>query len=539
MSAFTSLDKRSDYESLIDYFKNNKDKPWAEWLNFGTVFNKLGKQGLVGILTSKKNPDKQYVFKISQYINYLIQHESNVMKGLNQIALYCPHFCRTYGTIKSKINPKAEKSANPFELNTKYSIEKEVLLCEYLDKSYKFCTYIRATKKINESILYTTIKQVLLALTIAQKKKQLSHYDLHSNNIMMRKCDKDNVFLYVLDEDNQFCVPSFGHYPVLIDFGFSYIKDLDDGPLWPSLGHTHAGFMSDRFDWVADPKLFLVTVSDEIKDIRSSKNSKKLRRIVRNMFFPLDIDWECGWDNYKEEDNGGASGKVLEELEDCNEPSELFKEHDIYCIDLLQSLIPLPLQKQDYTNIKQSYKVFLAEWIKIEGQISSHFYNMYILKGVIDAARTVGAAYHRSSTRPDALKTFKSCILSRIDEVAKFCNPKNINYDKMLCAILVFAKNLEGFLYDVLSKRMEEKQKQYKKLPLQSVEQMYGAIEANIPDNYEYNKNTIVTIINDIDETTTLYEIPEEHLDEINELHPMARGTFIYDLYKSEQEIII
>jgi hypothetical protein len=42
-----------------------------------------------------------------------------------------------------------------------------------------------------------------------------------------------------------------------------------------------------------------------------------------------------------------------------------------------------------------------------------------------------------------------------------------------------------------------------------------------------------------MNETTTIYEIPEEHLDEINELHPMARGTFIYDLYKSEQEIII
>jgi hypothetical protein len=109
----------------------------------------------------------------------------------------------------------------------------------------------------------------------------------------------------------------------------------------------------------------------------------------------------------------------------------------------------------------------------------------------------------------------------------------------MLCAILVFAKNLEGFLYDILSKRMEEKQKQYKKLPLQSVEQMYGAIEANIPDDYVYNKNTIITIINDINETTTVYEMPEEYIDEINELHPMARGTFIYDLYKSEQEIII
>ena len=25
-----------------------------------------------------------------------------------------------------------------------------------------------------------------------------------------------------MDNDNQFCVPTFGYYPVIIDFGFSY-----------------------------------------------------------------------------------------------------------------------------------------------------------------------------------------------------------------------------------------------------------------------------------------------------------------------------
>ena len=62
----------------------------------------------------------------------------------------------------------------------------------------------------------------------------------------------------------QHYIPTNGHYPVIIDFGFSYINDMKDGPLWPSMAHTCVGFMSDRFDWVADPKLFLVTVSGEI-----------------------------------------------------------------------------------------------------------------------------------------------------------------------------------------------------------------------------------------------------------------------------------
>ena len=42
-------------------------------------------------------------------------------------------------------------------------INKEVLLTEYLEKSSKFCNYIRAVDKIKEDILYSTVKQVLLA----------------------------------------------------------------------------------------------------------------------------------------------------------------------------------------------------------------------------------------------------------------------------------------------------------------------------------------------------------------------------------------
>ena len=43
-------------------------------------------------------------------------------------------------------------------------------------------------------------------------------------------------------------------------------------------------FMSDRFDWVADPKLFLVTVSNEIRYKRKTKISLKLKHIVKNIF---------------------------------------------------------------------------------------------------------------------------------------------------------------------------------------------------------------------------------------------------------------
>ena len=363
MPEINPLSEVSGYRELLTYYEENQADHWQDWLSFEDIFNKPGKQGLVGLLSMKnKESEKKYIFKISQYIDYLIYHESVIMKGLNEMAHYCLHFCKSVGTIVCDVDPKSTKTSNPFDIKSKYPIKKEALLCEYIDKSCKFYNYIRSPDKIPEDVLYSTIKQVLMGISIAQRKKQFSHYDLHSFNIMMRKCNKDVVFLYALDDENQFAVPTQGHYPVIIDFGFSYINNMEDGPLWTSMAHTDVGFMSDRFDWVADPKLFLVTVSSEIKGKRDSSKARKLRRIVRNVFHPLDIDWSSGWDKDCKE---SAADYVTRMLEKHNTSSPLFEDFDHYCIDILQSLIILPIEQQDYSNIHTAYTSFLKEWAKI------------------------------------------------------------------------------------------------------------------------------------------------------------------------------
>ena len=220
----SSLNEESGFNRLVAYYQKNKDRPWTEWLEVKKIFPHLGKQGLVGIMVAKEDESLLYVFKISQYINYLVQHELTVMNSLNEIADYCPNFCRSIGAVIGHVDPNKRKDGNPFECESKYKIEKEILLTEYLDKSYKFYNYI-FSDKISEDILYSTIKQVLLGIAIAQNQKMFTHYDLHSNNIMMKKCSRDLVFLYVLDENNQFCVPTRGCYPVVIDFGFSYVGE--------------------------------------------------------------------------------------------------------------------------------------------------------------------------------------------------------------------------------------------------------------------------------------------------------------------------
>jgi hypothetical protein len=529
------LSEISGFSSLVKYYNEHKDKNWMEWLEFDQMFAKPGKQGLVGLLNPKEEilsptgKPLKFVFKISQYINYLVQHEYTVMKGLNEISPYCPHFCKAVGTVLCEIDPTARKHGNPFKITTKHPIEKEILLTEYVDNSSKLYNYIRSDK-IHENVIYSAIKQVLMAIAIAQKKKRFTHYDLHSYNIMMKKCNKDVVFLYVLNDENQFCVPTHGHYPVIIDFGFSYIDDLDDGPAWPSMAHTDVGFMSDRFDPIADPKLFLVTVATEMRQMRNNKKSNKFRRIVKNMFGKLKIDWESGWDNVEEK---GASDFATEMLSGHSSHSNLFDNYDHYCIDIIQSLIILPMEEQKYSNIDQSYKAFLDEFVKIEREIGNPFYNLYVLKGIVDVAREVRVDYlHKGSARTRAVKYFKESIYERVRCVANYCTPKSIKFEKMLCSLLCLSRNIEGILYDVIESRMQAKEYNYARLPLQTTEQIYGAIEVNIPDKYTFNKNTTVFVMDCMSEKCSRLELTDSICDQINDTHALSRGSFLYELYK-------
>ena len=531
------LGEITGFSSLVEYYEKHKHESWMEWLEFDQTFEKPGKQGLVGLLKPKEEllspsgKPLKFVFKISQYINYLVQHEYTVMKGLNEISPYCPHFCKAVGTVLCEIDPAARKQGNPFRITTKHPIEKEILLTEYVENSSKLYNYIRSDK-VSENVIYSAIKQVLMAITIAQKKKRFTHYDLHSYNIMMKKCNKDVVFLYVLDEENQFCVPTHGHYPVIIDFGFSYIEDLDDGPAWPSMAHTDVGFMSDRFDPIADPKLFLVTVATEMRQMRNNKKSNKFRRIVKNMFGKLKIDWESGWDNVEEK---GASDFATEMLAGHSAHSNLFDNYDHYCIDIIQSLVILPLEEQKYSNIDQSYKAFLDEFVKIEQEIGNPFYNLYVLKGIVDVAREVRVDYlHQGESRKRAVKYFRESIYERVRCVADYCIPKGIKFEKMLCALLCLSRNIEGILYDVIESRMREKEKNYERLPLQTTEQIYGAIEVNMPDKYEFNENTTVFVMNCITEDCSRLKLTHEQIEEVNNSHSLGKGSFLYSLYKNK-----
>jgi len=524
-----SLNEKSGFNKLLAYYNSNKDKDWKDWLVVEKIFPRPGKQGLVGLMSAKDDSTIVFVFKISQYINHLVQHEFTVIESLDSISDFCPHFCRAVGTIVCQIDPYKRKDGNPFVCESKYPIDKEVLLLEYLHDTYKFNNYINSSK-VPEHSLLSTVKQTLLAISIGQQKNNLTHYDLHSNNIMMKRCSRDLVFLYILNSELQFCIPSYGSYPVIIDYGFSYSKSMENGPMWSTLNHTDVGFMSDRFDPFADPTLFLVTVADEIHEVRKSKNSRKLLNIVKNNYTPLKIDWQSGWDT---DNRHCATDYLLDILSKHNSGSKIFKEQEYYCIDLLQSLIVLPLETQNYTNIATPFKTFTKEFSKIENEISSPFYCLYILKGIVDSVRTVRSEYINKDTREQAVSYFRLSVYETIDSVVKYCKPKDIHFEKMLCSLLCLSKCMEGVLHDAMIIRMTKKEQMYLKVPLKTPEELCTVIDINIEDNYIFNEKTNILAIDCIKNTCYPVEITMEQMEILNSYKSISRGIELYNSIKN------
>lgn len=528
----------SGFDILKRYYEENKHRKWNEWLEIHSIFPHPGKQGLVGLMRGKEENEKEkilYVFKLSQSLNFLIAHESCVMEGLESIAEICPQFCRAVGTVICEIDPTRKKDENPFvEKNStvKHSVEKEVLLMQFIPDSRKLSSLIYSSN-ISEQILYAAVKQVLGAITIAQKKCKFTHYDLHSNNVMMRKCSKNLVLLYVINDQLQFYTPTYGYLATIIDYGFAHIQN--EPYLYCTMNHTDIGFCSDRFDAVADTKLFLVTVMDEIKHAKRSKTSRELLTIVKDIYSPLSIEWSSGWDKGRKK---CATDYVLKALRKSKSYSKILKEYEYYCMDIIQSLIMLPLEEQDSSLLDVSYRTFTLEFSKIEREIGTPFYCLYILRGIVEAARAIRGDYLKKdqNIQKVALAFFRTALHERIDSVAEFCQPKNLDYEKMLCSLLALSKAMEGILYESMTKLTYKKNEEYNNLPVALPEEAFLAVQDTVKDCYMFTEKSVILVMDVERGKSDIFTIQNnEHLFEINTCEEVNRGCLLWKIFTNEK----
>jgi len=150
------------FETILKYFNSNKDDKSLSWLEFSKCF---GDEKNIGKLFISSNEELPVTFKIPKYIDYMSKREAIIMKGLNELHKFCPHFCRLYGQISHSIDINYEENRNPFQITRKYPIFIENNIMEFIE-GYNLYEYLEKNKyKIGKVI--SLIKQVLLCLHIA------------------------------------------------------------------------------------------------------------------------------------------------------------------------------------------------------------------------------------------------------------------------------------------------------------------------------------------------------------------------------------
>ena len=509
---------KSDYQYLPDF------------LEFHSSFPRSGKQGILGLLTNKET-HKKYVYKISQYLNFLTDQEYAVMEGLNTIREFCPHFCKTFGKFKVNVTSSFRTEDNPFDADAKDFISTGVLLLENIENSRKLYRYIK-NDDITPDIIMSIVKQTFLADIIAGQHLSFSHYDIHSNNVLVKKCPINSVFFYILDENHTYLVPTYGYYPVIIDFGFSFNKNCEQKPMYGALAHTDIGFIPSVYDQHSDGKLFLTTVSSELKKYKPSDVSETFRNVIENIYGKCEIDLECGWDD--RENSTSVSDQLLKKMNNQFRRSKFFKSQGHHIVDLLQTLVDLPLtQRKSEDNLDDLSGILVTEFMKIEREIGNDFYNMYIFKNIVESASLYKNDYISKDTRQDAVSKFKSHVLKTIDSVVNFCNPK-ISWERLLCCLLLLSKCIENFCHEKLKKLLSVKKADYNKLFLRTPIEIYEAIDANVPSHFYFDKQTELYVWDCSKQKSYKMKIHKDIIDPLNKTHPFERGTILYEYLSSK-----
>ena len=372
----------------------------------------------------------------------------------------------------------------------------------------------------------------MIDIYVSQEEKNFTHYDLHSCNLLMQPCNKDLIILFILNENDCACIPTRGFMPKIIDYGFSYVKELDNNYIWSSLAHTEIGFMSNRYDSISDIKLFLITMSNEMKRFRSNKEVTIFRRLVKNIFKNLDVDWESGWDD---NDMIAAIDKVSEMVADIEIKSHIFKKYNHFCMDILQSLIQLPLKKRSSKNLENAYKMLTKEFSKIEENIGDSYTNIYILKHIVNYVRQLKMYYLNKETEKQALKIFKNKTSELICDMVEFYVPK-INFEKLFCSLIAISNCIEGIMFSHLEKQYGKKEYEYSNLELTSANHIYGALEVNVVDDYIFNKNSEFLVLDCVNKKQEILQISDEDIDRLNCTHALLRGNYLNKIYNTNFE---
>lgn len=542
-----------DYQDIIqeriqvtDYFNTvinklsvkklkDKMKTMREFFDYICKFGTDSAQGTAGIISTKDVKDgKKIVFKVSNCIDFSIEHESNVLDKLNDFSKYCPHFMYKYAEINLPISgtffTKPDKTLGILKDSSTLSLT-PVLFTEYLSKY----TFYHAIKSYDKNIVCSQLLQIISALKFAQDKTNLTHYDLHMDNILMRFCDTNDLNLYLFSDkiDDCLVVPTYGLVPVIIDMGSSHVKDQPR--MLTSSDNYEDGLQSTSFDRLADIHHLLLSTFSCLE--KYDPVFERLMYKIAMMFYPTPLWKERGWKNLKYNLTRITKYTIRRhsKLVNVNESiqKDVFDELFNDILAVLNGGIALPFKQQTIDEqfekkLTKKFEDFFLIFCKIIefDSIQCDPEAIFVLKEIVNASYNLRACSNIGK-RQEIINNMKSQVTTIIKE-AEF---RKIRLNDIIQSIDELSIMLGSYYSYFEEQHNEVINACYKECP-DSLDDFITFFRQSIPCEFKINSSTNVCIYDKYNKTYCKKKLNlfDKDLEVFNNLNLKDKGTFIRKL---------
>lgn len=205
------------------------------------------------------------------------------MKLINEIILsnVCPNFILNY-TWRFKSRSGICDDLYP---NVAYFFN------EYIPNSQTFTEWVKEERNIEE--LYNAYFQIIYSIYTLQLKLNMTHLDLHTDNIIVQKVPKGGYWEYTIGETTYY-VPNLGYIFYINDFGHAWIPNVLKS--WfirqrykPNKIKSHFDLMilyRSHFNKVKKkfPKSFQTVLQNIIKTLRNGSR-EDFSKIIKDIWF--------------------------------------------------------------------------------------------------------------------------------------------------------------------------------------------------------------------------------------------------------------
>lgn len=502
-------------------------KKFSQRLGFVKVFPVRGRQGITGILRLK-SINENVVFKVALQLDHSIEHEDMVMKELNSLRPFCPHFVGNLGMIELPISNEfiSEPDDHSLFKNSNDYFPSKVLLIEYVSpvSLYHLCKYLSNRK----DVIISALSQIMLALDIAQTKLKFTSYDLHLENILIRQVEEDSLFLYK-HRGEFWLIPTFGFYPVIIDLASSYVEASQGRPQHTSVDNYHRGLQPTVFDQLNDVHHLLISALAYLAPKEYAYDH--LHTMFLHLFRHVPVMSTRGWKKLPHDLLKLVSDKIVH---DCPKMSdnEMFLEYGIEIIDLLNGLIILPWTEEGEKDFTGRFETLFGELQKIYDiktvESSSEF--VYIVRETVDLINKYRKLYLEDAKT--AIKQFSEEWKFRTKFIIKHEKnvPKILNFDLLFTSALNVADRLSHNYYLHVQEHCASISDAYLKTSLHCPKDAVKIMLQNATPRFRISENCKIYVWNADEETGSVHfssTLSETDRLKIDDLPISRKGEFM------------